>query len=583
MTKIYSLLYILISGSLFSQTILNQQEGASRTVQDPNVVVLAPGFHATSSLSDPFVAKIGAATENGGGGPTTPSTAGSGNPSGTTSPQGTSFHDTQGNIEVNGGGQLQFTLPIALPPGVRSVGPQINLVYTSGSGNGIAGYGWNISGITAISRVGRNIERDGEVRGVQLDYSDYYSFNGQRLVLKSGEYGKDGAEYVTEKFSNVKIRSVGSIAGQQWKGPEYWEVTFEDGSQAWYGGVNGGSGNARTPMEYNIVKWRDAQGNYITYNYTQSNNVAVISSIQWGGNETLSKAHFNDIQLTYTDRDLFEGSYVNGIQFIQQRILTEIIVNTSDSLFKKYEIAYKKQGSNYHVVDYIREKNSINQEANAVVFENIIDVTASNTFRQDSRYDDIYGMYVKSGDFDGDGQLDFINHKKLMLSRLNGNNKFINVDYEGHIITITTTKQNNTLLNRQSIVTYNAETATLNFYYLNANEILEKYSSISFDLSETDYYFDGGCVPDDEDGFCAPSYLGFKEIVQEGDFNGDGLSEIYLLINSETVCNCFDKYGFHGVTYYQQHSKIGIYVNTADNSYRVINQYFDPIGTWLLF
>lgn len=51
------------------------------------------------------------------------------------------FHDTKGNIEVNGMGQLQFSLPIALPPGIKSVAPQINLTYTSGTGNGIAGYG----------------------------------------------------------------------------------------------------------------------------------------------------------------------------------------------------------------------------------------------------------------------------------------------------------------------------------------------------------------------------------------------------------------------------------------------------------
>ena len=73
-----------------------------------------------------------------------------------------SFHDTQGSIEVNGSGQLQFSLPVALPPAVKSVAPQINLVYTSGSGNGIAGYGWNLSGITAISRVGKNLDKDGK-------------------------------------------------------------------------------------------------------------------------------------------------------------------------------------------------------------------------------------------------------------------------------------------------------------------------------------------------------------------------------------------------------------------------------------
>ncbi|WP_370898329.1 SpvB/TcaC N-terminal domain-containing protein [Chryseobacterium gossypii] len=117
------------------------------------------------------------------------------------------FHDTKGNIEVNGAGQLQFTLPIAQTPGVRSVAPQFSLVYISGTGNGLAGYGWSIFGITSISRVGKTVEKYGEAKGIQLDYSDEYRFNGQRLILSSGEYGKDGAEYVTEKYSNVRIKS----------------------------------------------------------------------------------------------------------------------------------------------------------------------------------------------------------------------------------------------------------------------------------------------------------------------------------------------------------------------------------------
>ena len=128
------------------------------------------------------------------------------------------FHDTQGNIEVNGSGQLQFSLPIALPPGIKSVAPQINLMYISGSSNGIAGYGWNLSGITSISREGKNLDKDGKAEGIQLNYEDIYRFNGQRLILKSGEYGKDGAEYVTEKYSNVKIKSIGALSGKNWLG-----------------------------------------------------------------------------------------------------------------------------------------------------------------------------------------------------------------------------------------------------------------------------------------------------------------------------------------------------------------------------
>ena len=283
------------------------------------------------------------------------------------------FHDTKGNIDVNGSGQLQFTLPVALPPGVKNVAPQVSLVYTSGASNGIAGYGWNIAGLSSISRTGRNIERDGEMKGVQLDYTDYYSFDGQRLVLKSGEYGKDGAEYVTEKFSNTKIKSIGSIAGQAWQGPAYWEVTYADGTQAWYGAIGSGNNNARTPLEYNIVKWKDVQGNYVTYDYTQSagSNVAVVSSIKWGGNEALSKPHFNEVLFTYsstTTRSLVEQSYVNGISFIQDRLLNSIVVKTNNSQYKKYEVIYRADDTRYQFVDKIQEYNADNEQANPIEF-----------------------------------------------------------------------------------------------------------------------------------------------------------------------------------------------------------------------
>ena len=143
MRKIYFLVASMLSLLCTAQTILNQSETSSRTVQDPQAIVLSLGFRAVSTTSNPFIAKMGASTDTGG----TPvdSNAGNGNPSGTTDTPTNKFHDTQGNIEVTGGGQLQYTLPIALPPGIKSVAPQINLVYTSGSGNGIAGYGWSLS------------------------------------------------------------------------------------------------------------------------------------------------------------------------------------------------------------------------------------------------------------------------------------------------------------------------------------------------------------------------------------------------------------------------------------------------------
>ena len=42
-------------------------------------------------------------------------------------------------------GTGNFTIPIALPPGRNGFQPQLNLVYSTGNGNGPFGLGWNLS------------------------------------------------------------------------------------------------------------------------------------------------------------------------------------------------------------------------------------------------------------------------------------------------------------------------------------------------------------------------------------------------------------------------------------------------------
>lgn len=331
------------------------------------------------------------------------------------------FHDTKGNIEVTQAGQLQYTLTIDTPPGVQKTAPNINLVYVSGAGNGLAGYGWNISGLTAISRVGKNLEKDGVTKNVQLDYSDYYSLNGQRLILKSGEYGKDGAEYVTEKYSNMKIKSVGSISGQSWQGPEYWEVTSPDGSQAWYGATASGNSSARSPIDYNIAKTKDVNGNYITYNYTSDGNVSVIKSIEWGGNETQNTPHFNKIEFVFGARPQPEIAYIKGVEISQSKLLQSIVVSSGSQQYKKYNISYKAdvQNTAYRYPDKISILNSKNEEANPVLFtyekkigpweNNVLNIAESMSLRPNPDHDIL-------GDFDGDGNLDILRHHTITSS-----------------------------------------------------------------------------------------------------------------------------------------------------------------------
>lgn len=48
-------------------------------------------------------------------------------------------------------GTGNFTIPIALPPGRNGFQPKLNLVYSTGNGNGPFGLGWGLS-IPGVSR-----------------------------------------------------------------------------------------------------------------------------------------------------------------------------------------------------------------------------------------------------------------------------------------------------------------------------------------------------------------------------------------------------------------------------------------------
>ncbi|MGN7864632.1 RHS repeat-associated core domain-containing protein [Chryseobacterium sp. 22458] len=461
------------------------------------------------------------------------------------------FHDTKGNIEVTQAGQLQYTMTIDTPPGIQKVGPSISLVYVSGAGNGLAGYGWNISGVTAISRVGKNLEKDGVTKNVQLDYSDYYSFNGQRLILKSGEYGKDGAEYVTEKYSNVKIKSVGAVSGQSWQGPEYWEVTSPDGSQIWYGATASGNSPARTAIDYNIVKSIDTNGNYISYNYTNEGNVSVISSIEWGGNETQNTPHFNKIEFVFASNPISEKAYIKGVEFSQSKLLESILVSSGGNQYKKYNVSYKQdvQGTSYRYLNKVSILNSKNEEANPVVF----------TYEQSGQIGNIPSTKTTAlkpsvendvvGDFDGDGNLDLLRYHSSTSPRISQPGVYLYKDFysityntESPVFINSTLQQlkdaiavnlksDNKIDNRQGLVTrqavINPSTSKydieLSFYSITENnQLILNYKRIIPNASWDNTY---GTTQNGT----RSSIAGLKNI----DFNGDGLSEIIVLLNDK--------------------------------------------------
>lgn len=115
-----------------------------------------------------------------------------------------------GSFNVNNMGAGEYQIPLSCPDG-GSLTPHITLCYNSQqSSYGIAGYGVSLSGLSCITRGGRNLHNNaGIVRGVSYDSSDNLLLDGKRLVLVSGEPCESGAKYCLEgdPYTEVIVHS----------------------------------------------------------------------------------------------------------------------------------------------------------------------------------------------------------------------------------------------------------------------------------------------------------------------------------------------------------------------------------------
>ena len=90
-----------------------------------------------------------------------------------------------GQLSVNQIGAATYTVPIDVPAGINGMQPNLALSYNSMAGNGIVGWGWNIAGLSVITRTGKTIYFDGKVEGVGYTASDNFVLDGQRLIIKA--------------------------------------------------------------------------------------------------------------------------------------------------------------------------------------------------------------------------------------------------------------------------------------------------------------------------------------------------------------------------------------------------------------
>lgn len=131
-------------------------------------------------------------------------------------------------------GTGNFTVPIALPPGRNGFQPQINLIYSTGNGNGLFGLGWSLSIPGVTRKTAKGIPR----------YQDYDKDLKKRdtFILSGAEdlvpvWDKDLDPVRTTRY---RPRTEGLFAKiihhhNALERTNYWEVRSKDGLVSYYG------------------------------------------------------------------------------------------------------------------------------------------------------------------------------------------------------------------------------------------------------------------------------------------------------------------------------------------------------------
>lgn len=244
---------------------------------------------------------------------------------------------TKGNLSVNQG-NANYTINIEVPPGIAGMEPALSLNYSSNSNNGHMGVGWNIGGVSSISRCSQIKAIDGENHNSNVNYDsqDRFCLDGKRLINISGNYSAADTEYRTEIDTYSKVVSKGNLNS----GPLYFEVKTKSGLTYTYGNDNSSSlsvtnGPARF---WKVAKIVDQSGNEINFHYLKN---------EIEGSHYLSKVTYADnvIDYVYESRpDILRG-YQSGSSSLIDKRLKEVIVTTSNQEIRRYKVTYENETS----------------------------------------------------------------------------------------------------------------------------------------------------------------------------------------------------------------------------------------------
>ncbi len=321
-----------------------------------------------------------------------------------------------GELNISDFGGAIYSIPIQMPQGIGSITPNIAVTYNSQASNGLLGWGWDLSGLSFIVRVGQTLYHDDNETAINF-VDDRYMLDGKRLMLCSGTYGGNGAIYKTEIDEMCKI--VSNSTG--YNGPSKFVVYKKDGTIWEYGGT---ADSRIEPQNRNdvVLTWlvnkiSDRDGNYMVFNYieNQSEGEWYLNSIEYTLNENAGVNTMYKVELVYNNRSDVEFSYEYSNIVQHKKILKEIMIKNMMTGTVLYDYSF-----NYLEPDVYEDSQSflyyrlqsIGLTANGLKLNPTVISWNSKKKHYPDKFEsytlskDVFNKVPFMGDFNGDGYTD---------------------------------------------------------------------------------------------------------------------------------------------------------------------------------
>jgi RHS repeat-associated protein len=328
---------------------------------------------------------------------------------------------TQGEFLVSSTGAASYNIPLVVPPGINGMEPNLAIEYNNQRGMGLLGIGWDLVGISTISRVAEPYFLNQNSKPIDLTNDDLFALDGNYLILDPGSLsnGTEGATYTTyiETFQKITCHSNGTF-------PTWFEVATNDGETIEYGKtadsrVEWGS----TPGMWRINKVTDRFGNSMKYTYYEDNGESFIKTITYTFNDAAGlTTATNTITFNYV-RNNISGRYFclkNEDPFSKNTVLLNGITVSSveagtTKVVHSYNFNYTMNAENQVVKLYeIGETGSDNTKYNSTL---INWGTMAQRFTQETyslgELTEFTDLALQNIDYNGDGkdEIMFLNCK----------------------------------------------------------------------------------------------------------------------------------------------------------------------------